>query len=143
MLVIVYSVIARYIFDDPPVWSYDLSRELFGVFIVCGGAYVAMKGKLLNVDILWKRFSPRTGAIINLVTYLFGLIFLGALVWKATPQAILSVKVLEKSTDLTLYLFPLRILFVIGSFLFLIQLIMFYNQTIKIAIGKRQKNESA
>jgi TRAP-type mannitol/chloroaromatic compound transport system permease small subunit len=139
MAVIVYSVVARYVFGKPPQWGYDLSRELFGAFIVLGGSYVAMKGNLINVDILWKRLPPRIGAMVNMVTYLFGFVFLVSLFWKSIPQAVLSTRIMEKSMDLTIYLFPLRILFVIGCFLFIVQLILIYIKNIKIVFKKEEQ----
>jgi TRAP-type mannitol/chloroaromatic compound transport system permease small subunit len=78
-----------------------------------------------------------------MVTYLFGFVFLGALLWKSIPQAALSTRVMEKSMDLTLYLFPLRILFVIGCFLFILQLILIYIRNIKIAFKKEEPKNLA
>lgn len=74
--VVVYEVVARYIFDAPTIWAYDLSLFLFGYIAALGGAYAQQKRSHINVDILYLSVSPKVKNIFNLISYSLGIFFL-------------------------------------------------------------------
>jgi TRAP-type mannitol/chloroaromatic compound transport system permease small subunit len=74
--IVVYEVIARYIFDAPTIWAYDLSLFLFGYIAALGGAYAQQKKAHINVDILYLTVSPKVRNIFNLISYSLGIFFL-------------------------------------------------------------------
>jgi TRAP-type mannitol/chloroaromatic compound transport system permease small subunit len=74
--IVVYEVVARYIFDAPTIWAYDLSLFLFGYIAALGGAYAQQKKAHINVDILYLTVSPKVRNIFNLISYSLGIFFL-------------------------------------------------------------------
>ncbi|MBU0925808.1 TRAP transporter small permease [bacterium] len=74
--IVVYEVIARYVFDAPTIWAYDLSLFLFGYIAALGGAYAQQKRAHINVDILYLTVSPKVKNIFNLISYSLGIFFL-------------------------------------------------------------------
>ncbi|WP_044417286.1 TRAP transporter small permease subunit [Halarcobacter anaerophilus] len=74
--VVVYEVVARYIFDAPTIWAYDLSLFLFGYIAALGGAFAQQKKAHINVDILYLSVSPKVKNIFNLISYSLGIFFL-------------------------------------------------------------------
>lgn len=74
--IVVYEVIARYLFDAPTIWAYDLSLFLFGYIAALGGAYAQQKKAHINVDILYLSVSPKVKNIFNLISYSLGIFFL-------------------------------------------------------------------
>lgn len=74
--IVVYEVVARYVFDAPTIWAYDLSLFLFGYIAALGGAYAQQKRAHINVDILYLSVSPKVKNIFNLISYALGIFFL-------------------------------------------------------------------
>jgi TRAP-type C4-dicarboxylate transport system permease small subunit len=74
--IVVYEVVARYLFDAPTIWAYDLSLFLFGYIAALGGAYAQQRRAHINVDILYLTVSPKVKNIFNLISYSLGIFFL-------------------------------------------------------------------
>jgi len=74
--IVVYEVIARYLFDAPTIWAYDLSLFLFGYIAALGGAYAQQQRAHINVDILYLSVSPKVKNIFNIISYSLGIFFL-------------------------------------------------------------------
>ena len=74
--IVVYEVVARYLFDAPTIWAYDLSLFLFGYIAALGGAYAQQKRAHINVDILYLSVSPKVKNIFNLISFSLGIFFL-------------------------------------------------------------------
>jgi TRAP-type mannitol/chloroaromatic compound transport system permease small subunit len=66
-----YEGIARYAFNRPTVWAYDLSYMLYGAIFMLGAHYTLMKGAHIRTDMLWEKFTPRTKGRIDTIAYLF------------------------------------------------------------------------
>jgi TRAP-type mannitol/chloroaromatic compound transport system permease small subunit len=69
-LVIVYEVFARYVFRAPTLWGFDASYMLYGTLFMMAGAYALSRGAHVRGDFLYRTFSPRTQASLDLVLYL-------------------------------------------------------------------------
>jgi TRAP-type mannitol/chloroaromatic compound transport system permease small subunit len=70
-LSLTYEGIARYAFDRPTLWAYDLSYMLYGALFMLGAHYTLLKGAHIRTDMLWEKFSPRTKGSIDAVAYIF------------------------------------------------------------------------
>jgi TRAP-type mannitol/chloroaromatic compound transport system permease small subunit len=66
-----YEGIARYLFDAPTLWAYDLSYMLYGALFMLGAHYTLLKGAHIRTDMLWEKFSPRVKGRIDAVAYIF------------------------------------------------------------------------
>ena len=67
---VVYEVAARYVFDAPTVWSYDLTYMLYGSVFMLGAAYALLKGAHIRTDFFFEKWSVRTRGIIDSVAYI-------------------------------------------------------------------------
>jgi TRAP-type mannitol/chloroaromatic compound transport system permease small subunit len=70
-LAVTYEVIARYAFNAPTVWAYDTTYMLFGAQFMLAAAYTLLKGGHIRTDVFYERWSPRTRATIDTVSYVF------------------------------------------------------------------------
>lgn len=70
VLSVSYEVIARYLFNAPTTWSFDLTYMTYGTLFMLGAAYALLKGAHIRTDIFWDRYSPRTKGIIDSISYL-------------------------------------------------------------------------
>ena len=66
-----YEGFARYLFDAPTLWAYDLSYMLYAAIFMLGAHYTLLKGAHIRTDMLWDRFSPRTKGRIDAIAYIF------------------------------------------------------------------------
>lgn len=71
ILVVVYDVIMRYVFNAPPEWAYDSAIMLGGTIYVLAWAYTHRYRGHVRVDIIYANLSPRGKAIIDAAGTLF------------------------------------------------------------------------
>ena len=77
VLSLVYEVTARYLFDAPTVWAYDMTYMLYGTFFMLGSAWTLQRGGHIRTDTFYAGWSPRTRAIVDALCY--ALLFLPAM----------------------------------------------------------------
>lgn len=122
VLMVVYEVTLRYLFSAPTLWAHDLSCMIFGTIFLIGGAYTLRHDAHVNVDILYRRLSPRGQAILDLFTYVFFFIFCGALFWKGIGMAIRSWQLLEVTQSLGhIPVYPAKTIIPLAALLILLQ----------------------
>jgi TRAP-type mannitol/chloroaromatic compound transport system permease small subunit len=67
---LVYEVTARYLFDAPTLWAYDMTYMLYGTFFMLGSAWTLQRGGHIRTDTFYGEWSPRTRAWVDVVCYL-------------------------------------------------------------------------
>lgn len=68
--VIVYEVVSRYVFSAPTTWAYDVSYMLYGTLFMMAGPYALARNGHVRGDFLYRRWSPRVQAIVDLTLYI-------------------------------------------------------------------------
>jgi TRAP-type mannitol/chloroaromatic compound transport system permease small subunit len=69
VLSLVWEVVARYLFNAPTVWAYDMTFMLYGTFFMVGSAWTLQKGGHIRTDSYYGRWSDRTKARVDLACY--------------------------------------------------------------------------
>jgi TRAP-type mannitol/chloroaromatic compound transport system permease small subunit len=69
VLAVSYEVIARYFFDAPTIWSFDVTFMLYGTIFMLGSAYALHKGAHIRTDFFFERWSTRTKGMIDSIAY--------------------------------------------------------------------------
>lgn len=83
-----YEVVARYVFNAPTMWAFDISYMLNGVLFLLGAAYALKHDAHVRIDFLSQKFPLRVQQGINAVVYLLVLLpLVGAFSWIATGKA--------------------------------------------------------
>ena len=67
---LVWEVVARYFFNAPTIWDYDMTYMLYGSFFMLGSAYTLLRGKHIRTDNLYGQWSPRRQGLVDTVCYL-------------------------------------------------------------------------
>jgi TRAP-type C4-dicarboxylate transport system permease small subunit len=75
-LVIAFEVFARYLFNAPTIWAYDLSLFLSGYLAALGGAYAQQKNAHINVDILYLAVSANVKRVFHILSGSLGIFFM-------------------------------------------------------------------
>jgi TRAP-type mannitol/chloroaromatic compound transport system permease small subunit len=68
-LAVSYEVTARYAFNAPTIWAYDLTYMLYGAQFMLAAAYTLLKGGHIRTDVFYERWSAKTRATIDMVSY--------------------------------------------------------------------------
>ncbi|MDT8862968.1 TRAP transporter small permease [Alkalihalobacillus sp. MEB130] len=87
-LVVFYDVIARYFFNSPTRFGFDLSTWLTGIAAFLTGGYVLLHNDHIRVDVFYERFSDRIKSLVEVITGIFILLIVIALVWYGGARVI-------------------------------------------------------
>ncbi|MDZ5695745.1 TRAP transporter small permease subunit [Chelativorans sp. M5D2P16] len=98
-LAVSYEVVARYAFNAPTVWAFDLTYIMYGTLFMMAGAYTLSRDGHVRGDFIYRLWSPATQAKVELALY-FIFFFPGvlALVFSGWRYASRSWRYLEVST---------------------------------------------
>jgi len=70
VLSLVWEVTARYGFNAPTEWAYDMTFMLYGTFFMVGSAWTLQRGGHIRTDSFYSKWSHRTQARVDLACYL-------------------------------------------------------------------------
>lgn len=86
-----YEVLVRYFFNAPTPWALDLSFIMYGTLFMMGGAYTLSRGGHVRGDFVYRTWSPRVQATVDLILYflfffpgILALVFAG---WKYASRS--------------------------------------------------------
>lgn len=124
ILELVYDTAARYLFNAPTMWSYDISYMLYGTIFLVAAAYTLQLDKHVRIELFYDRLSTRGQAIIDCLGYLvFFFPALLALIFYGTEFAIKSWKLLETGGESMWQppIYPFKTILPLASILLFIQ----------------------
>ena len=64
-----FEVTARYLFNDPTSWAFDLSYLMYGAVFYMAGAYTLSRGGHVRADMFYRAWRQRNQAIVELSLY--------------------------------------------------------------------------
>ena len=127
ILIICADVVARYAFNSPIAWVYEMSYIL-GAFIAATGiAQLMLDGGNIRVDMFYAKFSSKGKLIVDVI---FGIVLFlpsyAALTWAVIRNCITAYRTGEESVITTWYpkLWPIKLVLCIGLVLFLITYVL-------------------
>ena len=97
---ICYEVFSRYVLRSPTEWAFDASYMLYGLLFMLAGPYTLARNSHVRGDFLYRAWSPRSQARLDLVLY-FLFFFPGiiALAYSGYGFAALSFAMKEQSMN--------------------------------------------
>ena len=133
VLGVTYEVGARYLFNAPTIWAYELSYMLYASIFMLGAAYALSKGAHVRTDFLYNDFPERGKAVADALGYV---LFLPALVYYLAAigrQAWHSWQIGERSSDSPWapVLYPFKWMMVLAMALLLLQSIAEFIRTLR------------
>ena len=133
----IHEVIGRHFFNRPTLWSFDISRMLAGALFMLGAAYTLSKGIHIRADFLYRNWSVKNQArvdlFLNLLFFIPGfLVFFPvsfdyaytSICGRSNLEECLGGKVrIQRAMDTTWMpiMWPLKSCMPIGAFLLLVQ----------------------
>ncbi|WP_134679135.1 TRAP transporter small permease subunit [Paracoccus ravus] len=86
-----YEVLVRYFFNAPTPWALDISFITYGTLFMMGGAYTLSRNGHVRGDFVYRTWSPRVQATVDLILYflfffpgILALVFAG---WKYAARS--------------------------------------------------------
>ena len=71
VICLVYEVFARYLFNAPTLWAYDMTYMLYGSHFMLGAAFtLAMQGHI-RTDFFYRLWSVRWQGTVDSLLYIF------------------------------------------------------------------------
>ena len=137
----IVCVILRYFFNSAINYM-SVVPNVFYVYISFGAAYAYNQGAFINVDIIYRKFSVRKRAAVDLITSSLFFLFIFALVWVSGKYAIsaLSKTKFEWGMIIDPARWPPIILFPIGLILLFISgIVRFARNLVILMIDKEAK----
>jgi TRAP-type mannitol/chloroaromatic compound transport system permease small subunit len=138
--VVFVSTVARYVFNFPIVWAFDMSLFIFLVYGLLGGGYAMLRHSHIVVDVFYRDFSPRTKAIVDLATSLITFFLCVVLIWFGTEVFLGMMSKGERlwgAWDVPLW--PWRIFIPIGVTLLFFQVLAKFIRDFAIAVTREKK----
>jgi TRAP-type mannitol/chloroaromatic compound transport system permease small subunit len=137
---IVYEVILRRFMNSPTVWNFEVIVQLYGFYFMILAGYGLLHNSHVAIDILYQRFSPRTQAVLDLISYtIFFFPFCGILLWQGTIFAQTSWAMLEKSRSVfAAPLYPIKTVIPVTALLLILQGLSIYIKRLKLVFGGGQ-----
>jgi len=122
MLILVYEVVSRYVFDAPTIWAHEIARHVYGIQFMLAGGFGLLMGSHIVSDVIVGRLRPRARAWVDVIFSVVFFFYCAMLVVRGTEMAWDSVQNLE--TTQTIFgsaVWPVRLAIPIGGFLILMQ----------------------
>ncbi len=124
MAAMVYEVVARKLFVAPTLWAYDTSRMFYGAMFMLGAGYALLKGVHIRADFLYRTWSLRSQATVDVVLYLaFYFPAMLFFFWVSSEYTLNAWVRWERAMDTTLMapLAPARTAMPVGIFFLILQ----------------------
>lgn len=96
VLAMMYEVVARYLFNAPTIWAFDVSYMLTGVMFILGTAWTTKEDGHVRIDFLVQRLPKKRASLLDGLIYVLLLTpLLGALTWSAWRKTLRAIAVGE------------------------------------------------
>ena len=141
MVILLYGVVMRYIFNQPIFWGGQISLTLYIALAVLAGAYVFQEDFHVRVDVLYGRLSPKGKAKMDVATFIVFLLFLSLLTWYTIHMAWASIETGQTSRMYFKWpAWPSKVSLALACILVLLQGIARFIQDILIITGRRTES---
>jgi TRAP-type mannitol/chloroaromatic compound transport system permease small subunit len=123
VLVVLYEVLMRYLFNAPTSWGFEATTFLYGIHYMLGFGYTLKYNGHVKVDVFVSLLSTKKQTLISLLTHLIFFIPVYVLLsWGSIKFAWTSIQGLEKSwTSWAPPIYPFKTLMALGFIMLLIQ----------------------
>ncbi len=123
ILTTTYEVLARYVFEAPTIWAYEVGYMLTGTHFLLGMSYTLQQGQFIRIDIFSQDMSAKTRALIDLCAYSVIFPLMIWLTYGLTSYLISGIVKNERSgqSAMNMAVWPFRIVFLIAFALLALQ----------------------
>jgi C4-dicarboxylate transporter DctQ subunit len=135
MLVVVYGVLTRYVFNISVNWVAEVSEFMMVSLSFLTIGAVQSKRKHVTVTALIDKWGLKTQTVLRVITTMFSLLLFALLTWAAWRFALKALQAGFVSDVAEIPLFPFRLLVPVGGLLMCFRLVADLVQDIESLMG--------
>ena len=121
MAVMLWSSFARAALT-PAIWTDETGQFLLLGYFMLGGAYSLQLGSAVRMDLFYSRWSDRTRALVDVITILALIFYLGVLLFGAVESTAYAIEYGEKRRGLWQpYMWPIKVIMCVGIVMMILQ----------------------
>ncbi|MFN3318362.1 MAG: TRAP transporter small permease subunit [Allorhizobium sp.] len=136
MGILLYSSISKTMFL-PASWTLEMAQFVMAGYYLLGGAYSLQLDSHVRMDLLYGRWSPKTKAIVDVITIMMLFVYLFFLLWGGVSSTTYALQYGETSySSWSPYMAPIKIVMVIGIFLTFLQATSIFIKDLATAMGR-------
>jgi TRAP-type mannitol/chloroaromatic compound transport system permease small subunit len=137
MGVLLLSSGSRTFFDTSYIWVVETAQFVLAAYYLLGGGYSMQLDSHVRMDLLYSRWSPRTRAIVDVLTAGVLLFYLAILLLGGLSSTQYAIEYGQKNySSWAPPLAPIKIIMVIGIVLMLLQAIAVFFRDLATARGE-------
>lgn len=137
VLVLVFEVVMRYVFDMPTLFAHETGIYLYAFNGMMAGAWVLLHEEHVKMDALYGRLSPKTKAILDLITAPLFFYFCGLVLWQGWDMAYRSLTGFEHTPSAwSPPWYPFRMILPVSAFLLLLSGISKFRRDLSSSLRK-------
>jgi len=138
---LMYEVIARYAFNAPTIWAYDITYMIYGTHFMMGAAWLLYARGYVRIDVFHRLLPPRWKGGVD--AFLFLLLFFPVMIvllYKGIPYVAFSWSLKETSTAgaWSPPIYPLKTVLPIAIFLLMLQGVAEFIRSLGLAIRGKE-----
>jgi TRAP-type mannitol/chloroaromatic compound transport system permease small subunit len=137
-----YEVGARYLFDAPTIWAFELGYMLTGANFLLGMAYALRESAHIRIEVIYARFPRKLQVLINAITYAFIIVpICGWLSYALFHYAFDAYQYGERSgmSAWNPLIWPLRAVYVISFGMLVLQAVAELIKAVQFLLDKRER----
>jgi TRAP-type mannitol/chloroaromatic compound transport system permease small subunit len=140
----VYDVAARYLFNAPTQWAYEVGYMMMGAHALLGMAFTLREGGHIRIDAFTQRFSQTTKAIVDLVGY--SVFVLPCLIWVTWSlwdywRKAFTTHELSGQSAWNPVIWPFKLIFFVAFLLLVLQIVAEIVKALQYLSGQRTSYE--
>lgn len=132
MLVTVYAVVMRYVFNAPVLWALDYARVGLVVLVFFGLGYCGLTGGHIAVDFISSFLPFKFLTISDVIIRISCVVIIFLMAWQAFIQGLDALEMGEGTNEVEIPLFPFFLVVAFGSIVYCVVLII---QVVRAAKG--------
>ena len=143
-LAMAYEVFARYLFNAPTIWAYEVGYMIMGVHFLLGSAFTLQRGGHIRVDLIYSQLRPVKKAWIDLVGYVVLMLpFLTLLTWYLWNYTWRALETGERTgaSAWSPLIWPLRMIYVAAFALLALQVLAEAIKCVRMITGRADDDE--
>ncbi|MEZ5831617.1 MAG: TRAP transporter small permease subunit [Dongiaceae bacterium] len=135
--ILLYSAFSKGAFGISPIWSFEMAQFTLTAYYMLGGAYSFQNNALVRMDLFYSHWSPKTRAIVDCVTIIGMMVYLGVLLYGAIQSTHYVFETGQRRPSAwSPHLWPIRSIMTFGILLMLLQAVSTFFKDLAIARGK-------
>ena len=137
MGVLLYESFSRTLFNQPHIWVVEIAQFTMAAYYLLGGGYSMILDGHVRMDLLYGRWSPKTRAVVDMITAVVLIFYLVILLYGAISSLEYALRYGQVNyTSWAPPLAPIKVIMTIGIGLMLLQALAIFFKDLATARGE-------